>query len=149
MASNKFSNADLLRLQQKGLNVIDPIMQQKTEKAFGLPRTKPKTIKRSSPGKDHIEFVLIALKMPFVKEYKFSSTRKFRFDFAIIDMTIKIAIEYEGIYAAGKSRHTTTTGYSTDLQKYNLATVEGWKILRYSANNYMNFGSDIKIILAL
>jgi len=70
----------------------------------------------------------------FETEYKFSAGRKFRFDFAILQ-PIKIGIEYEGIIS-GKSRHTSIIGYSTDCEKYNLAAVEGWIVLRYTAINF-------------
>lgn len=97
--------------------------------------------------KQYIELCLRALKINYVPEYKFSDKRKFRFDYAITYH--KIAIEYEGIYKnhTGKSRHTSVTGYSTDCEKYNLAVVEGWKVLRYTAKNVQNLDSDIKKLL--
>lgn len=97
--------------------------------------------------KQYIELCLMALKINYVHEYKFSDKRKFRFDYAILDH--KIAIEYEGIYQnyTGKSRHTSVTGYSNDCEKYNLAVVEGWKVLRYTAKNVQNLDSDIKKLL--
>jgi very-short-patch-repair endonuclease len=65
----------------------------------------------------------------FVKEYRFHGTRKFRFDLACIDK--KLAIEIEGgIFTQG--RHTRGKGYLGDMEKYNLATENGWSILRYS-----------------
>jgi hypothetical protein len=74
--------------------------------------------------------------------------RKFRFDIAI--PALKVAIEYEGIMTikgGTKSRHTTNVGYSTDCEKYNLATVEGWRVLRYTALNYNNVYQDIHTII--
>ncbi len=143
MASNKFTNADLLRLQTKNkLEIIDPIIDAKLKKAFGLP-TKTKY---SGKEKDHIEFVLIALKVDYVKEYKFLENRKYRFDFCIVDK--KIAIEYNGIMSA-KSGHTTITGYSDDMSRINLATINGWKMLQYTPLNYLNFGPDLEKLLAL
>jgi hypothetical protein len=47
----------------------------------------------------------------------------------------------------GKSRHTTVSGYTTDTEKYNLATVEGWRILRYTALNYKDLTDDLNKIL--
>lgn len=64
-----------------------------------------------------------------VKEYKFLKNRKFRFDIAIPD--IMVAIEYEGgIYQRG--RHVSPAGYNRDCEKYNLAQINGWKVLRYT-----------------
>lgn len=95
-------------------------------------------------GKDHIEFILMATKVPFEKEYKFLPDRKFAFDFCL--PSHRIAIEYEGIFSA-KSRHTTAGGYSGDATKYNLAVINGWRVLRYTAINYRQFYDDINQML--
>lgn len=79
-----------------------------------------------------------------VEELQFSETRKFRFDWAIPELMI--AIEYEGIFSK-KSGHTTIGGYTKDCEKYNLAQIEGWKVLRYTAINYTNLQRDIKKML--
>lgn len=99
--------------------------------------------------KDNIFWTLKDMKIPFVQEHRFDDKRQFRFDYAIVDR--KIAIEYEGIYnvkeGSGKSRHTTVTGYSRDVEKYNLAVVKGWKVLRYTSKNYQNLRNDLTQLL--
>jgi len=91
------------------------------------------------------------------KEFKFSD-RKFKFDFAIIiNAEIFCAVEYEGLGFKGgkegldgkidKSGHTTATGYTSNCTKYNLATVLGWKLLRYTALNYKDLERDLKLLL--
>lgn len=82
-------------------------------------------------------------KIEYQEEYRFHPTRKWRFDFAIPSMMV--AIEYEGIHSA-KSRHTTVTGYSKDTEKYNAATILGWKVLRYTAQTSGNIINDLKQI---
>ena len=100
---------------------------------------------KSSKEKQHISNVLFAVyidkKIKYETEYKFLETRKFRFDWAI--PSHKIAIEYEGIFS-NKSRHTSLTGYTNDCEKYNLAVQNGWKVLRYTAKNYLDFEKDLK-----
>lgn len=65
----------------------------------------------------------------FEREYKFHSSRRWRFDFANVDK--KIAIEIEGgIHRKG--RHVRPKGYLGDLEKYNEAAYLGWKVYRYS-----------------
>lgn len=76
----------------------------------------------------------------FLIEYKFNNDRKFRFDFAYPQG--KIAIEFEGIVST-KSRHTSITGFSRDCQKYNLAAIDGWIVLRYTALNIDDVHDDI------
>jgi very-short-patch-repair endonuclease len=68
------------------------------------------------------------------REYRFDEVRKWRFDFAFIDQ--KLAVEYEGIFGKGKSRHTTVNGYTGDTEKYNQAAAQGWKVFRVTAKNY-------------
>jgi hypothetical protein len=104
-----------------------------------------KKVKIDPKGLSEIKSTLQLLKIPFVTEHRFHSTRKFRFDIAIMDH--KVGIEFEGIMAA-KSRHTTVTGYTMDTVKYNLAQIEGWKVLRYTVLNYTSFGNDILKIIS-
>jgi hypothetical protein len=66
-------------------------------------------------------------------EYQFHPERKWRFDYAI--PSLKIAIEYEGIFSE-KSRHTTFSGYNADTDKYNTAAAMGWRVIRLTAKNY-------------
>jgi very-short-patch-repair endonuclease len=65
----------------------------------------------------------------FVREHVFSTKRKFRFDFAWPEL--KIGIEIEGAIWK-KGGHSTGKGITRDIEKGNLATLEGWKLLRYS-----------------
>ena len=69
------------------------------------------------------------VKMPYMKEHRFAPPRRFRFDFAWPEQ--KIAVEIEGgLY--GKGRHTTINGFNNDCEKYNLAVVMGWRVLRFT-----------------
>lgn len=105
-------------------------------------RSLPKV--KASREKQAIEWILAGFNLPFVKEFKFLTDRKFRFDYALPHR--KIAIEYEGINS-GRSRHTSVTGYSKDTEKYNLATIHGWRVLRYTMKTYKNVGADLSKLL--
>lgn len=83
--------------------------------------------------------------LTLLTEHKFLKDRRYRFDWAIPELMI--AIEYEGIFNCLKSRHTTLKGYSSDLDKYNLAVTNGWKVLRYSALNFKNLPDDTEKLL--
>lgn len=72
----------------------------------------------------------------FIPEYKFLINRKYRFDYANINL--KIAIEFEGgIFTKG--RHSRPLGYSSDCMKYNLAQLEGWIVLRFTCIDKPDF----------
>lgn len=67
------------------------------------------------------------IKVDIVKEFRFLKNRRFRFDYAIPEY--KIAIEQEGgIWTNG--RHVRGAGYKRDMEKYSLAAVEGWVVIR-------------------
>ena len=65
-----------------------------------------------------------------MKEYRFCE-RRWRFDYAFPEY--KIALEIEGgVWING--RHTRGKGYINDCEKYNRATILGWKVLRIVPN---------------
>ena len=108
------------------------------------PKNKVVIPKEIGPYKLHIISVLKKSGLEFEEEYKFDEVRKFRFDWAI--EKYRIAIEYEGIFSE-KSGHTTISGYTKDITKYNLATKLGWQILRYTADNYLEIENDLKLLI--
>lgn len=75
-----------------------------------------------------------------VREHRFDTERKWRFDFAIPSMMI--AVEYEGIFSP-TSRHTHIKGFQGDIAKYNKAAQLGWKVLRFTANNYKDLIKEL------
>jgi len=75
----------------------------------------------------------------FVREYKFTKHRRWKFDFACPALMIAIEIE-GGVWSKG--RHTRPTGFIQDMEKYNYAAWMGWKVLRYSTEQ-INSGHAI------
>jgi hypothetical protein len=82
------------------------------------------------------------------KEVQFHDTRKWRFDFllfrfverieggALFGEPLKVAVEIEGaIWSRG--RHTRGKGYQADLDKYNHATMMGYRVLRFSTEDVL------------
>lgn len=60
-------------------------------------------------------------------ELQFCSDRKWRFDFAWIPWAVALEVE-GGIWVAG--RHSRGKGFLADIEKYNRATLEGWRVFR-------------------
>ena len=47
-----------------------------------------------------------------------------------------IAVEVEGgVWMKGGGGHTTGKGYTRDLEKYNLATLHGWEVYRFTTQD--------------
>lgn len=116
--------------------------------AAGVSRTGIRTFRRNSLPKSasvgskleaeltqQLEFAGIASE----REYRFAPPRRWRFDFAWPEH--KTACEVEGgMWVNG--RHNRPAGFAADLEKYNTATILGWRVLRVCAD-------DIKSGMAL
>lgn len=97
----------------------------------------------------HIKMWIIASKiskhrgLDVVKEHRFHSKRRWRFDIAFPDQ--KLAIEIEG-GAFSMGRHVRGKGYEADCEKYNTAVCMGWKVLRYTTGMIKKM--DVESILS-
>jgi very-short-patch-repair endonuclease len=63
------------------------------------------------------------------REYKFSNSRQWRFDFAWPDLLLAAEVE-GGTWTGG--RHTRGSGFEKDCEKYNCAAIYGWAVLRFT-----------------
>lgn len=66
------------------------------------------------------------------REHVFLKGRRFRFDFAWIDIRLGMEVE-GGVFSGG--RHTRGVGYGKDLEKYNLAAMHGWTVYRFTTQD--------------
>ena len=106
--------------------------------------TKQKSVaKHDTPDYvGQISGALYILGVEHVREYKFLADRRFKFDLAIPEK--KIAIEFEGgIWTGG--RHTRGKGYANDVKKYNLATMHGWRLLRFTTEDAKGYNWEFQI----
>lgn len=70
---------------------------------------------------------------PLEREYQFHPERKFRFDYAWPEK--KIALEVEGgLWRKGGGAHSHPKGILRDIEKYNLATTLGWRVIRVTSH---------------
>lgn len=63
-----------------------------------------------------------------VTELVFAAPRRWRFDLAWPDRMLAVEVE-GGIWLRG-GHHTSGKGFMSDLEKYNTATLLGWRLLR-------------------
>jgi hypothetical protein len=69
-----------------------------------------------------------------IKEHRFYNPRKWRFDYAL--PRYKIAVEVEGgVWTGG--RHIRPQGFLGDIEKYNTATLLGWRVFRTTPDNLL------------
>ena len=64
------------------------------------------------------------------REYRFEPMRRWRADFAHLASRTLIEIE-GGLYQQG--RHNRAHGYQADCEKYNWATMTGWRVIRLTS----------------
>jgi hypothetical protein len=66
------------------------------------------------------------------EEYRFHPTRRWRFDIAF--PVSRVAVELDGgIWVKG--RHSRGSGVVGDIEKLNAATLLGWQVLRFTADD--------------
>jgi len=82
-----------------------------------------------------LEMDLRAAEIVYVREYQFAKPRRWRFDFAIPGR--KIAIEVDGATWTG-GRHTSGSGFTKDMEKFNEAGLLGWRIFRVTPQQVKN-----------
>ena len=89
-------------------------------------------------------------------EFAIERGRKFRFDFAWPGAMVAVEIE-GGIFGVGKKcekcgrrkggAHGSVKGIRRDIEKYNMAALLGWRVLRFShdqANDPYKFCKELK-----
>jgi hypothetical protein len=64
-------------------------------------------------------------------EYLFHESRKWRFDFAFPEL--KVAVEYDGGVFDGQPSHSSVSGIMRDIEKINEAQLDGWLVIRCTA----------------
>ena len=103
-----------------------------TQTAMGA-KVKPCRPARHKVKPDSPQLAVIAAAMAAgphgagVREHPFHPARKWRFDLAW--PALMVAFECEG-GVWGRGRHTSGAGYSADCEKYSVAAVLGWRVIR-------------------
>ncbi len=80
------------------------------------------------------------------REYRFHPTRRWRFDFAWPEKMLAVEIE-GGTWSRG--RHTRGAGFEADCEKYNAATLLGWRVLRFTRKHIASWTALEDVAIAL
>jgi very-short-patch-repair endonuclease len=67
----------------------------------------------------------------FIRQYKPYPSRRFKVDFYIPHA--RLIIEVDGGIYAGRPSHSSATGIVRDMEKTNLATINGYRLLRVTS----------------
>jgi len=102
------------------------------EKANEIQRVKD-MVRLKSKLEEELAFQIKAVKLPIpLREYRFHPKRKWRCDF--VWLTEKLIVEVEGgIFNHG--RHTRGIGFTNDCEKYNSATLLGYRVIRVTSTH--------------
>lgn len=98
-----------------------------------------------SAGEELLASQLKEARIPFIREFLFHPSRKWRFDFKLANSQYAIEVE-GGVWAKG--RHNRPSGFIADLEKYNAAAVMGFRVLRYPTEQVIS-GVAISEIVGL
>lgn len=106
---------------------------------FARPATGKECAKHINPAHTLFEVHLRELGLYFQPEYRFHELRKWRFDYLVTDApppTWRLAIEIEGATFTN-GRHSRGAGMQKDMDKYNAATMMGYRVLRFSTTDIL------------
>ena len=130
---SKWTASDIANLSNQGkIKYTGDLFPEKKKKK----NVPSEVFKKKPEGLVHIDWVLFTKSLKYENEKYFVPGRDFRSDRYV--PSLNLLIEYEGIYSE-TSRHTHFSGYSTDCEKYNYANALGYKLLRFTADNYKQF----------
>lgn len=82
------------------------------------------------------------LHVDIVREHIFHDKRRWRFDYAIPQYRIALEVE-GGVWTGG--RHTSPKGFLGDMEKYNTATLLGWRVFRTTPQD-LNTNTTIELL---
>lgn len=71
--------------------------------------------------------------LTWMAEHQFCDGRKWRFDFACLEIATAIEID-GGVWSRG--RHSRGVGQVADMEKINTAQLFGWIVLRYTPQQF-------------
>jgi hypothetical protein len=94
----------------------------------------------TKPQPSHLEALAMRLMAaeglpPPVPEHRFAAPRRWRFDFAWPAHMVALELE-GGIWSGG--RHVRPAGFEADCEKYSVAALHGWCVVRVTASQLMD-----------
>lgn len=82
----------------------------------------------------YADLALHGIPLP-IEEYRFAPPRRFRFDYCWTDYMLALEVE-GGVWTGG--RHITPKGFLNDIEKYNIASALGYRIIRTTPSDLLS-----------
>jgi very-short-patch-repair endonuclease len=102
--------------------------------------TKPAPApKKTNRGEAALAALLDAAVIPYTREFKFLPDRKFRFDFVLLPLCMKLAVEIDGAV------HRIDSRWRADREKSNLALANGWRVLHLGVDQ-VSQGDNLELV---
>ena len=114
-----------------------PMVTTGSASAPTRPLARAKTTRPQSPLELRLLVLIRASGFPEPEpEYPFAKHlgRRWRFDFAWPDLMLAVEVD-GGAWVPGGGRHTRGAGFAADHDKFNRATLLGWRVLRFTSRH--------------
>lgn len=121
-------------------------LRKRNEAPEIIPQPVAKAPKKSNSRvlADKFEMIWESLSGPKLEsEYKFHEGRKFKVDYC--HLKSGVVVEIEGGVFMQKGGHSSVTGILRDIEKYNLLTLRGFKLIRL--HNRTIISENLQIII--
>jgi len=108
----------------------------------------PKNLRKPKPRSEHEELFAMQLKAAklrgWERDVRLIQGRKWEYDFS--HCVYRLIAEIEGAIWVG-GRHVTGVGFEKDAEKYNAATLAGWRVFRFTPRHVAE-GEALRVIEA-
>ena len=99
-------------------------------------------------GEELLALHLAELGVAFTRQCAYAVGRKMRADFGLPAERILIEVQ-GGIYSKQKQGHSSISGILADLARLNLATINNWRMMRFTPDQIASGEAKLTIVLAI
>lgn len=104
-------------------------------------RTRASLLSAGKKWENELAAQMDRLVICYQREYRFLTGRKFRFDFVMLPLCLRLAVEIDGQVHRIKGR------FHSDREKGNLALAAGWRVLHVGSDQVAS-GEALELLRA-
>lgn len=121
-----------------GLNKLAKKPKRKTGTKTGWIDDYRNIRNKAEKTDEFISMLSLTLELEVWPEFYFTLSRQWRFDYCIPEHKLYIEVE-GGVWTGG--RHTRGKGFINDMEKYNAAALQGWRMIRITPSERLTEGT--------